>query len=251
MERSWNFLKLNRHIVLPVQHCTGSAILMEGTGNMDKEKVISYINEERVIVIVRKIYGEDCKKLTEALYKGGIKIIEFTFDQESKEDWDRTVENIKWVSEQYQDKMICGAGTVLSEIQVQKAANAGAKLIIAPDVNKKVIEKANKHGLVSIPGAMTSTEILQAYNYGADFVKVFPAEELGSGYIKAIRGPINHVPLMAVGGIRKENIREYLKAGVNGVGIGGKLVQKDLIKSGKFDEIEKIAKEIIQEVKRA
>ena len=129
------------------------------------------------------------------------------------------------------------------------AADAGAKLIISPDTNKNIIEKTKNLGLVSIPGAMSATEILTAYNYGADYIKVFPAAELGSGYIKAIKGPINHVPLMAVGGININNVKEYMNVGMAGVGIGGKLVQKNLIEEQKFDEIKQAARELVQEVK--
>lgn len=218
---------------------------------MEFENIISCINQRKIIVIVRQIYGENCKNLVEALYKGGIRILEFTFDQKCSLSWNETVKNIKWVTEKYGNKMICGAGTVLTEEQVQKAADAGAKLIISPDTNKNVIEKTKNLGMVSIPGAMSSTEILTAYNYGADYVKVFPASELGTGYIKAIKGPINHVPLLAVGGIKKENIKDYLDAGVAGVGMGGKLVQKDLIEAGKFDEIEELARELVQKVRQA
>ena len=215
---------------------------------MNADEVISRINEEKIIVIVRKIYGENCKKLVEALFEGGIKILEFTFDQDHPEDWNKTVENINWVSRKYK-MMICGAGTVLTETQVRMAADAGAKLIISPDTNKNIIEKTKNLGLVSIPGAMSATEILTAYNYGADYIKVFPAAELGSGYIKAIKGPINHVPLMAVGGININNVKEYMNVGMAGVGIGGKLVQKNLIEEQKFDEIKQAAREFVQEVK--
>ena len=141
--------------------------------------------------------------------------------------------------------MIFGAGTVTTLEMLELAKSAGAQFIVSPDTNEEVIKATVKNGMVSMPGAMTPTEILTAYRYGADFVKVFPTSNLGAAYIKAIRGPINHVRLLAVGGVNEKNIGEFIKAGACGAGVGGNLVNKEWIKAGKFDEITALSKEFV------
>ena len=142
--------------------------------------------------------------------------------------------------------MAFGAGTVTSLEMLELAKNAGAQFIVSPDTNEEVIKATVAGGMVSMPGALTPTEIVTAHRYGADFVKVFPTANLGASYIKAIRGPINHIRLLAVGGVNEKNIGEFLKAGVNGAGVGGNLVNKEWIKNGEFDKITALAKEFTE-----
>ena len=121
--------------------------------------------------------------------------------------------------------------------------------MISPNVDEAVIRRAKELGMVAMPGALTPTEIVSAYNMGADIVKLFPAGELGLGYIKAVRGPLKHIPMSAVGGVKPENVSEYLDAGVCGFGVGGPLVLAKAVKSGDDAAIEERAKAFTDAIK--
>ena len=131
----------------------------------------------------------------------------------------------------------------MSPEQVRQAAEAGAKYIISPNVDPAVIAETKKLGLVSIPGAMTPTEAAWAYSLGGDIIKLFPAGNLGASYIKALKAPLKHIPVTAVGGVNAKNCTEFFKAGVIGIGVGGNLVSKELVESRNFAEITAAAKE--------
>jgi 2-dehydro-3-deoxyphosphogluconate aldolase/(4S)-4-hydroxy-2-oxoglutarate aldolase len=143
-----------------------------------------------------------------------------------------------------------GAGTVLTETQVIKAASAGAKFIISPDTNPAVIQKTKALGLISMPGALTPTEASLASRSGADFVKLFPIGSLGKDYLKAIKAPLSNVRFLAVGGVDVSNARDYMSAGAVGIGIGSGIASAALIKSGDFAKITEQARRYIEEVKR-
>lgn len=213
-----------------------------------RTEIIERVKDKKLVVIVRGVYGEDCLKLAEALYEGGIELMEVTFDQSSAENQKKTVETISLINEVMQGKVLMGAGTVTSLDMLDAAYNAGAKFIVSPDMNPEIIKATVKKGMVSMPGAMTPTEILTAYKSGADFVKVFPVLNLGSAYTKAVRGPLNHIPLLAVGGVNEKNIGEFIRAGACGVGVGGNLVNKEWIANGEFDKITALAKEFIKNI---
>jgi 2-dehydro-3-deoxyphosphogluconate aldolase/(4S)-4-hydroxy-2-oxoglutarate aldolase len=150
------------------------------------------------------------------------------------------------VSEHFAGKLVVGAGTVLTSKQVQMTRDAGGKFIISPNTSKEVINETKKCGLVSIPGALTPTEIVDAYTFGADFVKVFPVGKSGSEYIKAIKAPLSYIPLLAVGGVDLNNLREYLKTGIIGVGIGSGIVHKGYVKQKDFAAIRRLAGEYVK-----
>lgn len=211
-----------------------------------REKIIQKVKDKKIIVIVRKVYGEDCKKLVKALSDGGIELVEFTFDQDAPEDWMHTCENISMVCRDFGKEMSCGAGTVLMKQQVWMAKRAGADFIVSPNVSREVIEETVQQGMVSMPGAMTPTEVVDAAGYGADFVKLFPAALFGTEYLKAICGPINHIPLLAVGGINEKNIGGFLETGAKGAGVGGDLVNKSWIRNGEFEKITQMAKALVR-----
>ena len=211
-----------------------------------KKEIIQRVLDKKIVVIVRGVYGEDCLKLAKALCAGGIELMEVTFDQSSAENQQKTVDTIRLINESLQGKVLMGAGTVTTLEMLDAAYQAGAKFIVSPDMNPEIIAKTAELGLVSMPGAMTPTEILAAYRAGADFVKVFPATSLGAAYVKAVRGPFNHIPLLAVGGVNEKNVDEFIKAGAVGAGVGGNLVNKDWIAAGEFDKITALAKEFIE-----
>ncbi len=211
-----------------------------------KKEIIQRVLDKKIVVIVRGVYGEDCLKLAEALCAGGIELMEVTFDQSSVENQKKTVDTIRLINEALQGKVVMGAGTVTTLEMLEAAYRAGAKFIVSPDMNPEVIAKTAELGLVSMPGAMTPTEILTAYRAGADFVKIFPATSLGAAYVKAVRGPLNQIPLLAVGGVNEKNVGDFIKAGAVGAGVGGNLVNKDWIAAGEFDKITALAQEFIK-----
>lgn len=210
-----------------------------------QDEIIAKIKENKVIAIVRGIEVEKCLKVAGALYDGGVTFIEITFDQTSTNGFKETVEGIAAVAKNYAGKMYVGAGTVLTCEQVDLAKKAGAQYIITPTVNEEVIRYGKSLGLVMLPGAMTPTEVVTAYNAGADMVKIFPVGNLGSGYIKALKAPLKHIPLLAVGGVNEKNAAEFIKAGAVGLGIGGNLVNKAWIDNGEYEKITEVAKELV------
>ena len=216
-----------------------------------RETVIAGIEREKVIAIVRGAGAEACRKVADALYQGGIRLMEVTFDQKDPDSFPATAGAIAEIAKAYEGRMLVGAGTVTTPELVDLTAKAGGRYIISPDVNEAVIRRTRELGLVSLPGAMTPTEILTAHRAGADFVKVFPAGELGTGYLKAVRAPISHVKLLAVGGINERNAAAFLKAGAVGLGVGGNLANKEWIAAGDFDKITAAARMLLEAVQTA
>lgn len=198
---------------------------------------VDFIQKNKVITICRKVYGQDLLNLAHALYAGGVKLIEVTFDQADPDCIAKTTSCICTLCGEFGDKMMFGAGTVLTREQVKAAADAGARYIISPNTDPDIITCTKELGLVSIPGAMTPSEIMTAHNLGADIVKLFPAGALGFRYIKDILAPISHVKLCATGGVTEENWGEYLDLGFASAGISGRLCDKKCIAAGNFDEI--------------
>ena len=190
-------------------------------------------------------------KVAKALYEGGIRLMEITFDQKNPASFQATAGAIRAIGEAYAGKMMVGAGTVTTPELVELAASAGAQYIISPDVNVDVIHRTRELGLVSLPGAMTPTEVMTAHLAGADFVKLFPAGNLGISYVKAIRAPISHVKLLAVGGVNEDNVADFLHAGMVGAGVGGNLANKKWIEAGEYDKITQTARKLLDAVKNA
>ena len=213
-----------------------------------RERIIERVLENKIIAIVRGVYGEDCLNLANALYAGGIKLLEVTFDQSKPEQLDRTSDTIRLLVDELGDRMAFGAGTVTTVEMVELARNAGAQFIISPNTNENVIRATVAEGMVSMPGAMTASEVLDAHEYGADFVKLFPIGKLGVSYVKALCAPINHIKMLAVGGVNEKNAKDFLEAGAVGVGVGGNLVNKEWIAAGEFDKITVLAREFTRDL---
>ena len=209
---------------------------------MEREVLIELIKKEKLIAIMRGVYGEDAVRSAEALAKGGIRLMEVPFDQSMGDDQENTLNAIRRISKELGADVHVGAGTVMSPEQALWASDAGSEYMITPNMDPDVIRKTRDLKRVMISGALTPSEIADAWKYGSDFVKVFPAGNLGSSYIKAICAPLKHVPLMAVGGVNENNLKEFLKAGVCGFGIGGNLVNMDWIREGAFDKLTELAK---------
>jgi 2-dehydro-3-deoxyphosphogluconate aldolase/(4S)-4-hydroxy-2-oxoglutarate aldolase len=204
---------------------------------------LEWIQHSKVIAIVRGLAPEYMVKLAEALYAGGIDLMEVTFNQAKPETWADTAAAIKAVTEHTAGKMLVGAGTVIRKEQLDMAYDAGAQYIITPNTNLDLICKVKEYGLLSFPGAFTPSEIEAAYAAGADAVKVFPVGALGASYIKAVKAPLSHIPLMAVGGVNEKNAADFIAAGCCGVGVGGNLVNKAWIEAGEWDKIIALARE--------
>lgn len=200
------------------------------------------IRNDKVIVIVRRIYGDTLLRLAEALCEGGVHLMELTFDQSNPDCITATGESILALQQRFGNSMHYGAGTVLNEAQVTAAKEVGCEYIISPNVSPAVIRATKEKGLISIPGAMTATEILNAHDCGADFVKLFPAAYLGTSYVKDIRAPISHVSLLATGGIREDNFGDFLKAGCIGAGVSGRLTDKNCLAEGNYEELTRRAR---------
>lgn len=202
-----------------------------------KQTLVSRVKQSKLVAIMRGIQTDEVDFLVDALIEGGVRTLEFTFDHNGEGYAERTCEKVARTIGRYGSDLLVGCGTVLTAQEVDLAIAAGAQLIISPNVSEAVIRCTAVHGAVSMPGAFTPTEIVNAYDFGADFVKLFPAGELGVGYIKAVRGPLFHIPMTAVGGIKPENVGVFLDAGVSGFGVGGELILKDAIKAGDYGAI--------------
>lgn len=215
-----------------------------------RDEIIKKILKHKLIVIIRGVDRDRLIPLAEALYGGGIRLIELTYCADGHTSDSETAENIRILKNTFDERLSIGAGTVLTETQVELSAAAGAEFIISPDTYTPVIERTRALEMVSIPGAMTPSEIVNAHRAGADFVKLFPASSMGPEYVKSITAPLSHIRLLAVGGIDENNISDYFNMGIKGFGIGSNLVDKSLIAKGNYDEISELAKRYVKEVEK-
>lgn len=207
---------------------------------MSKEAKL-LIEKHKIIAIIRNVAPDKLVLTAEALYKGGIRLMEVTFNQKKSDCIRETSKMIEILCNHFNHDVCIGAGTVMSTDQAEAAAKAGAKYIISPHTNVDIIRKTGEQDIVSIPGAMTPSEIVTAYNAGADFVKIFPVDDLGVKYIKSICSPLNHIPMLAVGGINENNMKDFLNAGIKGFGIGSSIVKTSLVNGERYNELAVLA----------
>lgn len=209
-----------------------------------REKILKLLEETKIVAIIRGLTVEDAIKTAEALYKGGIKLVEVTFNQKRPDTFKETAAAISLIKEKLGDKIGVGAGTVITMEQLQIAKEAGAEFIVSPDTDEEIIKETVKLEMVSLPGAYTATEAKRAHNAGADYVKLFPCAENSATYVKALKAPLSHIKFLAVGGITPSNAKSFMEAGADGVGVGGSLVNKQWILEGKFDRIAEEARKL-------
>jgi len=211
-----------------------------------KEKAIARIREVGVIPIVRVASPEDAYRVAEALIEGSIGIAEITM----------TVPNatrvMERVAERFGEKVLLGAGTILDPESCRAALLAGADFIVTPSLDARVIEVARRYSKVCIPGALTPTEVVAAWQAGADLVKIFPCGPVGGPqYIKALRAPLPHIDFVPTGGVNLETTPEYIKAGAAAVAVGGELVDAKALREGRFDVITSTARKFVEAVRNA
>ena len=211
-----------------------------------KEKAIARIREVGVIPIVRVASPEDAYRVAEALIEGSIGIAEITM----------TVPNatrvMERVAERFGEKVLLGAGTILDPESCRAALLAGADFIVTPSLDARVIEVARRYSKVCIPGALTPTEVVTAWQAGADLVKIFPCGPVGGPqYIKALRAPLPHIDFVPTGGVNLETTPEYIKAGAAAVAVGGELVDAKALREGRLDVITSTARKFVEAVRNA
>jgi 2-dehydro-3-deoxyphosphogluconate aldolase/(4S)-4-hydroxy-2-oxoglutarate aldolase len=213
---------------------------------MEKAEVLDRIRTEGLIPVVRLAASQDAAEVADALRAGGASLIEITMTVPG------ALDVIKDLSHRYGSEILVGAGTVLDGETGRLAVLSGARFLVSPAIDLGLIQVARRSNVVVIPGAMTPTEILTAWNAGADMVKVFPVAQLGgAGYIKALRGPLPHIPLVPTGGINLQNAASFIQAGAAALGAGGELVDKELVRGKKFHVIRENTQAFLKAIRDA
>lgn len=185
--------------------------------------------EYKIVAILRGIDDGRADETARALIDGGIRMMEITMNTAGA-----SAMIYRW-RDKFGGEARIGAGTVIDVKKAEEAVAAGAQFLISPNLDEEVIAYGHERGISVWPGVMTPTEIVKAIKAGAAAVKLFPMGTLGTGYLKEIRGPLGDVPILATGGVDLHNIKEYFEAGANAVGMGGKLVNMEWVKEGRFD----------------
>ncbi len=212
---------------------------------MDKHAVLAKIKEIGLLAVIRGPSAELTVKMVQALVAGGVTGIEVTY----------STPNAPWVvaelARQYGDQILLGMGTLTRPAQAKEAREAGANFLVSPICEPSLVAGMVASGLAVMAGALTPTEVFQAYSSGADVVKIFPGSLGGPAYMKALRGPFPNIPMMPTGGVKADNLKDWFKAGAVAVGAGSELCPKDLALAGKFDEISQRASEFAAAVRQA
>ena len=212
---------------------------------MDKEEKLKRIIDCGVVSIIRVKSSEEAVKIADAIKQGGVDVIEVSLVTPG------ALEAIRTISQKFGDKVLTGAGTVLDSESARAAMLAGAEFVICPTLKRSVIETCRRYSKISIPGAFTPTEILTAWEWGVDIVKVFPAGLAGPEYFKDILAPLPQVRLLPTGGVNLDNAGEFIKAGAVAIAVGSALVDKKAVAEARFDIITENARKFLEAVKKA
>jgi len=212
---------------------------------MNKVDVLEKVKDLGLLAVIRGPSAELTVKMVEALVAGGVLGIEITYSTPNAEDVVRTL------SKMLGNGIVLGMGTLTKPEQALSAKEAGANFIVSPVCEANLVKSMVESGLLTMAGALTPTEVLHAYNLGADVIKIFPGSLGGPAYLKALKGPFPYIPMMPTGGVSAYNVAEWFSTGVVAVGAGSELCPPQLAKEGKFDEITKRAAEFVQVVKSA
>jgi len=197
-----------------------------------------------IVAVLRAPRGELLAEVAEALLAGGVEAIEVTFTVP------HALQVIEQVADRLGDKLVLGAGTVLDAETARAAILAGAQFIVSPTLNLQVVELCRRYSRVVMPGALTPTEILTAWQAGADIVKVFPSDLTGPGYLKAVLAPLPQVRLMPTGGVNLQTAADFLKAGACALGIGSSLVDPQAVAKREFAKITDLARKYVEIVRQ-
>jgi 2-dehydro-3-deoxyphosphogluconate aldolase/(4S)-4-hydroxy-2-oxoglutarate aldolase len=211
---------------------------------MNREQHLQRVLDCGIVAVVRFSDPEPLVGVMEALAAGGVTVAEVTFTVPN------ALDVIRAARKQLGDRILLGAGTVLDPETARAALLAGAEFIVAPNTNPDVIKVCRRYDKLVMPGAFTPTEVVTAWESGADIVKVFPADVVGPAFFKALRGPLPQVKLMPTGGVDLTTAADFLKAGAVCLGVGGQLVDAKTVAAGDFARITQTAKQYIDIVKR-
>jgi 2-dehydro-3-deoxyphosphogluconate aldolase / (4S)-4-hydroxy-2-oxoglutarate aldolase len=199
-----------------------------------------------VVPVVRAATADQALKAIEAMYKGGIRAAEVTMTVPG------AIRVLEKVADEFGDRIVLGAGTVLDPETARACMLAGAEFFVTPNLRLSTIEMCKRYSKVICPGALTPTEVVTAWEHGADVIKIFPADSVGGPkYIKALKAPLPHIEMIPTGGVSVETAGAFLKAGACAVAVGGELVNAKLLQEGKYDAIEQRARDILAAVEAA
>jgi 2-dehydro-3-deoxyphosphogluconate aldolase / (4S)-4-hydroxy-2-oxoglutarate aldolase len=213
---------------------------------MTKQQILSFITDIGIVPVVRTATAEGAIKAIEAIYAGGVRAAEITMTVPG------AIRALEKVADQFGDKIVLGAGTVLAPDTARACMLAGAQFFVTPSLKLSTIEMVKRYSKVICPGALTPTEVVTAWEAGADIVKIFPCGNVGGAkYIKALRGPFPHIEMIPTGGVNLETAGEFLKAGACAVAVGGELVDAKTIKEGRFDIIEERTRQYLAVIAKA
>ncbi len=213
---------------------------------MTAQKILSFITEIGVVPVVRTSSAEAALQAIDAIYQGGIRSAEITMTVPG------ALKALEKVADKFGDKLMLGAGTVLDPETARACMLAGAQFFVTPNLRLSTIEMCKRYSKVICIGALTPTEVVTAWEAGADVVKVFPADSVGGAkYIKALRGPLPHIEMIPTGGVNLETAGDFLKAGACAVAVGGELINAKLIQEKNFDALEAKAKQYLAVVAKA
>lgn len=207
------------------------------------------LKQHRFVGILRHIRPEYALQAARAMYRGGVRIFEITFDPSRPNSREETGGVIGMLRDHFGPEVSVGAGTVLSVDFARAAWEAGAEFIVAPNTDGQVIAFTKEKGMLSIPGAYTPTEIMQAWNLGADMVKIFPILPDGEAYLKNVISPLSHIPFMVTGGINPQTVEKYLALGATAVAAGATIVTRELVEAGEYDTIRDNARRHTEHIK--
>lgn len=211
-----------------------------------RDETITTLRAIGVIPVIRADSAEIAVRISETLIEAGLGVIELTMTVPD------AIEAIALVASRFGHRIVLGAGTVTDALTVRRAVEAGAEFIVSPCVVPEVVAEARAASVAILPGALTPTEVFGAFQAGADLVKVFPAQSVGGPeYIKALKGPFPHIPLVPTGGVNLQTIGAFLKAGADAVGVGGELIPREALKNGDYRTIAGLARKFLDAVKDA
>lgn len=209
---------------------------------------LEFIKKHKFIAIFRHIPKEHIARAARAVYDGGCRLFEITFDPSSPSTESDTAEMIKEVRRELGEGVSVGAGTVINKELAAAAKEAGAEFLVSPCTKPEVIQYAKENGLLVFPGAYTPTEIVNAYELGADAVKIFPVLPNELNYLKVVTSPLSHIPFIPTGGINPDTIKDFLGTGAIAVAAGATVVTKDLVLSDKYDTITENTKRHLEHI---